>query len=69
MTTTVTVKTHDWPVRVSAFPLGEDRKPVEGGEWQELGMVPKHSSQDFHVHSAIDLCIQEFPEDWQPQTD
>lgn len=62
MTTTVTLKTHDWPVQVLEFPLIE-RQPVEDAEYVELAIVPPHSSRDFHVHSSADLLFKELASD------
>ena len=58
MTTTVTVKTHDWPVSVQQFPL-EDREPIKGAEWSEIEVVPANSIKEFHVHSGVDLMFKE----------
>lgn len=60
MTTTVTVKTHDWPVQVLGFPL-VDRQPVEGGEYEGLAIVPPNSEQEFHVHCGQDVLVKELP--------
>ena len=60
MTTTVTVKTHDWPASVQQFPLC-NRQPVEGAEYIEIAVVEPHSSYDFHPHSGADILIRELP--------
>jgi hypothetical protein len=60
MTTTVTVKTHAWPVRVLSFPCANG-EPVEGAEWSPVGEVAPNSQQDFYVHSGQDILVQELP--------
>jgi len=64
MTTRVTITTHDWPVKVSGFPL-DDREPLDGGDWADLGAVPPNSGQDFHVHSGQDILVRELPAEWE----
>lgn len=58
MTTTVTVKTHAWPVEVRTFPLA-GRVPVDGAQWSEGQRVEPHSSRDFVVHDGQDLLVHE----------
>lgn len=58
MTTTVTVKTHDWPVEVRTFPLA-NREPVEGADWSEPQRVEPNSSREFVVHDGQDLMVKE----------
>lgn len=60
MTTTVTVKTHDWPVRVSGFAMS-DGEPVPGAQYEERGTVPPRSEREFVCHAQMDLLIQELP--------
>lgn len=60
MTTTVTVKTDDWPARVLGFPI-QDGQPVEGAEYQHLGEVPPNSEVAFHPHAGMNLLVQELP--------
>jgi hypothetical protein len=60
MTTTVTVKTCAWPVKVIGYPCA-DGQPINGSAWQELGRLDPHSERDFYVHSGMDVCVQELP--------
>lgn len=58
MTTTVTVKTHAWPVAVYTRPLKEDRRPSRLNFGYGEKVAP-HSERVFYVHSAQDLMIHE----------
>ena len=60
MTTTVTVKAHDWPVRVSGF-LMKDGNPVPGANYEERGTVQPHTEVEFVCHDHMDLLVQELP--------
>lgn len=64
MTTSVTVKTVDWPARVLQFPIDRGR-PKCDGHWSDIGVVEPHSERTFYVHSNADILIQELarPED------
>jgi hypothetical protein len=61
MTTTITVRTHDWPVYVSAFPCDSNRKPLEDGQYSHIATVPANSEQEFIVYREQDLLFQEMP--------
>ncbi len=52
MTTTVTVKTHDWEVLVTA-------KDTTTKKNISKARVPKNTSQDFYVFNGQDLFIKE----------
>lgn len=58
MTTSVTIKTVDWPVRVLEFPISRGR-PKCNAEWSEIGEVEPHSERVFYAHSGADILIQE----------
>lgn len=60
MTTTVTVKTHDWPVKVSSFAL-TNREPNDDANWEKVAEVPANSSQEFIIHNGQDLLFTELP--------
>lgn len=61
MTTTVTVKTHDWPARVLSFPCDDNRCPLADEQYQEIGTVEPNSEQSFVVHRNQNLLVQEMP--------
>ena len=71
MTTTVTVTTHDWEVRVECInPSTEERygymeKNLDTGEevlvlYPDV-IVPRHSTQDFHIHNTMAVRVYEIP--------
>jgi len=60
MTTSVTVNTCSWPVRVSIFPV-VDGQPAPDGEWTKVAEVEPESTRTFYVHSGADLLVQELP--------
>ena len=55
MTTTVTLKTHDWPVDVETID-STDRSYHSVTE-----TVPPHTERQFHIHSTRDLRFTELP--------
>ncbi|ESZ88350.1 MAG: hypothetical protein Q27BB25_04590 [Blastomonas sp. CACIA14H2] len=56
MTTSVTVKTCSWPVRVWTAP-----REIEDSDWENPVDVAPNSERTFYVHSGIDLCVRELP--------
>lgn len=59
MTTTVIIRTHDWPVEARTFPLGEGRVPAGDGAWSEPERIAPNSERTFHIHDGIDLMLHE----------
>ena len=60
MTTSVTVKTCSWPVRVWTAPC-KDGETIDGADWGNAVDVPPNSERTFYVHSTMDLCVRELP--------
>lgn len=61
MTTRVIIFTGDHAAAVFGFPQ-IDREPVAGGLYDELGIVPPHSSGEFAAHSGQDILVKELAE-------
>lgn len=58
MTTKVTVDAHaGWPVKVTSVQLDSEGNPVSESETT----VPPLTTQDFYVHSHLELHIKEMP--------
>jgi|GEM_PF-2580230 len=60
MTTTVTLKTHDWPVRVSTTDAyqTEDRGVLH----TESETVPAHAEREFYITDTRSLVFEELPQ-------
>ena len=59
MTTTVTITTHDWPVRVAIldeYSTGENEHIVE-----ERRTIPPHSTEHLHITDTRSLSFRELP--------
>lgn len=65
MTTTVTVKTHTWPVAVTTEGNNNfnDPKMRSHGYSSMTVFVPANSSQDFAASSSASVTVRELPED------
>ena len=66
MTTTITVKTHDWAVAVErnsydAFSSADGTVASETHSYSR-SIVPKHSEQDFHIFKGSSLTFSEIEE-------
>jgi hypothetical protein len=71
MTTTVTIKTHDWPVKVTTV----DRYSLEHRSLEAQGQidrvvhteattietVPPHSAREFHITDSRSIAFDELP--------
>ena len=58
MTTTVTVKTHNWEVDVELQPFhATTGQPFV----KTIRRVPRHVVREFYIHSGQDLFITEVP--------
>ena len=58
MTTKVTVDAHaGWPVEVTQIHLNEAGEQTTGHKTT----VPPHTTQDFYVHSHLELHVKEMP--------
>lgn len=65
MTTTITVKTHSWPVAVTAsedHSYSDDRVASHGYR-STTTFVPKESEQTFNVSQTSQLSIRELPQE------
>ncbi len=67
MTTTITVKTHSWPVRVTQFDQFSNGLEYDGMKGEAVNTtqttleVPPNSSKDFIVTSTRSLSFEELP--------
>ena len=65
MTTTVTVKTHDWPVAVSTNSNHSftDRNVRSHGYTDRTEFVPAHTERSFTVSNTTSVSVRELPEE------
>ena len=64
MTTSITVKTHDWPVQVRTEQVHEHRKDEHN--WSnsfshKCEVVPPHSERLFSVYEGVTVTFSEMP--------
>ena len=60
MTTKVTVDAHaGWPVKVTTISISMDGTPIPEGQRETI--VAPHTTQDFYVHSTMEIHVKEMP--------
>ena len=67
MTTTVTIKTHDWPVAatVNTNTDFDDGKTRVYGHSSRTEFVPPNTERDFHISSGTSISFNELPKEAQ----
>lgn len=73
MTTTIILKTHDWPVRVNTSSSHNHNDEATGsyghGNSYRSEVVPKNSERTFNITDTTTVDFRELPADWTPESD